>query len=169
MGELAMRPANKVDDKILQLAGSRSPEEISHMLGGLISPERIASRAQELLKSKDWLTSQQEQRRLYLMLASLLADLQGKYLDLDVAKVILATIKELSRQAEKLSEASEENLNKLYGNQGLIMARVVDKALGYMRGAFREEIDTEKWDQVYLEAVEHARDEISSYQAEVEA
>ncbi|QIK64522.1 hypothetical protein G7068_16230 [Leucobacter viscericola] len=162
---IATRPANAMDDKILQLAGSRSPEEISFMLGGLITPERIASRTQELLKSKNWLTQQQEQRRLYLTLSALLATLQDGYFDLDKAKVILATVKQLSAQAERLGAATEEDLNKLYGNQGRIMAQVVDGAFGYMRGALRERVPAELWDELMIEALSHARDEIAKHEA----
>lgn len=165
----SVRPANAVDDIILRYSGSHSPEEIAYMIeGGLISPERIASRTQELLKSKNWLTLAQQQQRLFLMLSSLLAKLQERYLDIDTAKVILATVKELFKQTESLGKATEDDLNKLYGNQGLIMARVVDGALSYMRGAFRDEIDPAKWDEVMVEALAHARDEIMRHQAEIE-
>lgn len=165
-----VRPANAIDDAILRYAASNSPEEIAQMLGGIITPERVASRAQELLKTRNWLTLAQQQQRLFLTLSSLLAKLQEQYMSLDAAKVMLAMIKELFAQTKSMGSATEEDLNKLYGNQGLIMARVVDKALSYMKGAFRDEIDPEKWEKVYLEALEYARDEIALYEAgEIEA
>lgn len=168
MSEVELRPANKMDEAILRYADSRSPEEISYMLGGIVRPERIMSRTAELLKSRDWLSRQQQQQRLYLVLSSMLATLQEKYLDLDTAKVILATVKTLFKQASELSATTEDDLNKLYGNQGLIMARVVDGALGYMRGALREHVPAEMWDELVEEALLHARDEIAKH-VEVEA
>lgn len=161
-----VRPANAVDDAILRYAASNSPEEIAHIIGGIVTPERVASRVQELLKSKNWLTLAQQQQRLYLTLSALLAKLQERYMDLDTAKVMLSMIKELFSQTERMGKATEDDLNKLYGNQGLIMARVVDKSLSYMQGAFRDEIDPAKWEQVYMEALEHARDEIALFQSE---
>lgn len=161
-----VRPANAMDDTILRYADSHSPEEISYMLGGLVSPERIAGRVQELLKSKNWLTRAQQQQRLYLTLTGLLAKLQERYLDLDTAKVILATVKELFKQTQELGKATDEDLNKLYGNQGLIMARIVDKSLSYMQGAFRDEIPAEKWEAVMYEALQIARDEIALHEIE---
>lgn len=161
-----VRPANAMDDAILRYAASNSPEEIAHILGGIVTPERIMSRTAELVKSKGWLTIAQRQQILHLTLSGLLAKLQERYMDLDTAKVMLSMIKELFKQNEAFGKATEDDLNKLYGNQGLIMARVVDKALSYMQGAFRDEIDPEKWEQVYMEALEHARDEIALYQSE---
>ena len=134
----------------------------------VVSPERIAARTQELLKTKNWLTLAQNQQRLHLTLQALLAKMQDKYLDKDNAKIMLDMIKELFKQTEKMGRATEEDLNKLYGNQGIIMARVVDKAMGYMRGALRELVPSEKWDELMEEALMHARDEIASFQAEVE-
>ena len=169
MNEIATRPANAVDDKILQFAGSHSPEEISFMLRPLIvSPERIMARTAELLKTKNWLDLTQNQIRLHLTLQSMLAKLQDRLLDNDNARLILQTVKELFSQTERMGRATEEDLNKLYGNQGIIMARAIDAALGYIRGAFREEIDPEKWDAVLMEAMTHAQNEISKH-VEVEA
>ena len=165
MSEIATRPANALDDKILQFAGSHSPEEIAYMLRPMIvSPERIMARTAELLKSKNWLTLAQNQQRLHLTLQSMLARLQDRYLDNDSAKVILATVKELFSQTERMGRATEEDLNKLYGNQGLIMARVVDSALGYMRGAFRDRITAAEWDEALEQAMEIAQAEISKFQ-----
>lgn len=169
MNEIVVRQGNAADDAILRYVNSHSPEEISHMLNGIISPERVMSRTQELLKSRGWLTLQQRQTNNHLQLSALLAKLQERYLDLDTAKVILATIKELFKQNEALGRATDEDLNKLYGNQGAIMARVVDGALGYMRGALREHVPAELWDTLLEEAMAHARDEIAKHQDEVEA
>lgn len=159
-----LRPANKMDETILRYADSHSPEEISYMLGGIVSPTRIMSRTAELLKSKNWLDRQQRQQRLYLVLSTMLSNLQDKYLDINTAKVILATVKELFAQARELSATTEDDLNKLYGNQGIIMARVVDKALGYMRGALRDEVPAERWDELMAEALQYAREEIAAYE-----
>ena len=163
---MTLRPANKMDDTILRFAGSHSPEEISYMLGGLVSPQRVAARVQELLASKSWLTQQQEQRRLYLTLSGVLAELQGRYLDVDNAKVILQLIKEQSRQLEVASRAQETDLNKLYDNQGRIMARIFDMALSYIRGALRDEIDPDRWDELQAEALLMAQGEIAKHEME---
>ena len=170
MNEVSMRSANAVDSKILQYAGSHSPEEISYMLRPLIiSPERIMARTQELLKSKNWLDLAQNQQRLHLVLQDMLSKIQSQFLDKDNAKIILGTVKELFSQTERMGRATEDDLNKLYGNQGLIMARVVDTALSYMRGAFREEIDPERWDAALAEALTIAQAEIAKHTEAIEA
>lgn len=163
MNEVAVRPANALDDKIIQYAGSHSPEEISFMLGGMVSPERIMSRTHELLKTRGWLTIAQSQQRLHLVLNQLLAKMQDKYLDIDNAKVMLAMVKELFSQTERMGRATDDDLNKLYSNQGILMVRVVDKAMGYMRGALRDKVPAELWDELLAEALEAARDEIAKF------
>lgn len=165
MGELKLVAANKVDATILTHASSSSPEDISKMLGGMISPAKVAAHTQTLLKSKDWLTQVQEEQLVLWELRQTLVQLKDKFLDVDNAKLRLAFLKEIAGRLDKRSSANEVDLNTLYANQGRIMGQAYDIALTYIRAAFREEIDPEKWDEVKGEALRHAQRELAKYEA----
>lgn len=154
-----------VDETIIRYADSHSPEEISKILGGGISPARIASHTAALLKSKNWLSRAQEEQLILLKMRLTLNELEDQYLDKDNARLRLQYLKEIAERLDKRSEATEEQLNKLYGNQGRIMARAYDIALGYIAGAFREEIDPKVWADVTRDALLHAQTELAKHQA----
>jgi hypothetical protein len=154
-----------LDDQILQLADSHSPEEISEKMNGVLSPEVVASRLQMLLKSKNWLTAAQEDALITLKLKRVLVELEGKFLDIDNAKMRLSFLKEIGSRLDKRSAASETDLTKLYDNQGAIMGRVYDSALSYMKGALRESVNAELWDELAREALMNAQVELAKHQA----
>lgn len=166
MGELKLVAANRVDQMILSHADSSSPEEISKMLGGMISPAKVAAHTQALLKSKDWLTQTQEEQLVLWELRRTLLQLKDRFMDADMAKVRLAYLKEISARLDKRSGALEVDLNTLYANQGRIMGQAYDIALTFIKGAFREEIDAAKWDEVKGEALRHAQAELAKYEVE---
>lgn len=169
MGEV-VRSANRVDDKILAMAGTHSPEEISLALGGVVSPAKIAAHTQSLLRSKNWLTAAQEDRLITIRLNNMLLDLEERYrtIDLDSAKVRLSILKEIGARLDKRAAATTEDLNKLYGNQGRIMAQAFDLAMSYIKGALSESIDPERWEEVKGEGLRHAQLELTRHQAEDE-
>jgi hypothetical protein len=170
MGELekVARPANRANDAILSLAASHSPEEISVALGNTVSPATIAAHTQTLLKSKNWLTAIQEDRLITIRLNNLLADLERRAWDIDNVKVRLSILKEIGNRLDKRTAATDEDLNKLYGNQGRIMGQAFDLALSYMKGALREAVDPEQWEMLKSEGLRNAQLELSRYQAEDE-
>jgi len=163
--ELDKRPVSQIDDKILQMAGSYSPEEVSAALGGIASPGRIAARTQVLLSSRDWLTATQEDQHVTFKLKRMLSDFEERYMDLDNATMRLKLLKEIGARLEKRSAATEIDLGKLYGNQGRIMGQAVDNALTYMKGALREKVDPDLWDELVQEAMLSAQSEIAKHQA----
>lgn len=165
-GEIQTRPANMIDEKILQYAGSHSPEEISALLGGVVSPAKVAAHTQTLLKSRDWLTQAQEEQLLYLRLQKALTTLENRYMDNDNARILLSYFKEVRAALSSRSGANEVNLNALYANQGRLMGRVVDMALSYMKGALREQVDPDLWDRLKEEALLSAQTEIGKYEVE---
>lgn len=165
MGEV-VRAANKVDSKILAMAATHSPEEISIALGGTIKPDKIAAHTQTLLRSKNWLTAAQEDRLLTIRMNNMLIELEARYLDIDNAKIRLSILKELGNRLDKRAAATQEDLDKLYGNQGRIMAKAFDLALSYMKGALREAVDPEKWEELKQEGLRNAQLQLSRHQAE---
>lgn len=132
------RPANKVDDKLLQLADSHSAEEISALLGGVLSPKTVASHTKKLLKSKNWLTRAEESQLLLHRLRKVLIELEGKFLDNDNATQRLRYIKEIGARYDARDAATQVDLDVLYGNQAIIMGQAIELALQKALTSLRE-------------------------------
>lgn len=160
-----VRSTNHVDDTILRYSDSRSPEEISVMLNGLVSPAAVAAHAQNLLKSRDWLTDEQQQRSIIMRMRNLLNEIEDMRQSTDTLSLRLKTMEKISGLLEKRKAASDVDLNTLYGNNGALMGRVVDQALTYMKRALRDKVDPQLWDDLVVEAVRNAQMEIAKHQA----
>lgn len=154
---------SNIDDAILKHADSMSPDEISMMLGAVISPAAVAARTQSLLKAKDWLTDAQEDQLITLRMKEMLADITSK--DYKYLDVKLRTLIALGDRIDRRKKATEVDLNTLYGNQGAIMARAYDIALAHMRGALSSQIDSAEWDAAAADGILYAQAEIMKHQA----
>jgi hypothetical protein len=161
VGEVA-KPGvdNSIDAVILRMCASHSPEEISRHLGGTVSPARVAAQVQTLLKSKTWLSQAQEEQQLMWELRDVLNKMRSKFEDLDNLKAQLGVLKVIGSRFDSRSRANEEDLNSYSTNVGREMARGYDIALSYMKGALREHIDPEVWDEAAREGLYHAQAEI---------
>lgn len=154
-----------VDDAILRYCDSRSAEDISELIGGQLTPTEVAERAKELLKSPDWLTEADLQRLVDLKLRRILSELEVQFLSLDNAKVQLALLKEIGARLDRRMAARDDELDKWSGNMGRLLLRSVDLALGYMRGALRDEVDAGRWDELLKEGLAFAKVEIDRHEA----
>lgn len=163
--EIATVTPNQWDERMLLRADSMSPEEISVYLGGVIRPKTVAARITELLKTKNWLTLMQQRQLLDWKLRRILGTLEGRFLDLDNAMMQLRLIREINKQLDKREASTTVDLEKLYGNQGRIMAQAFDIALSYMKGALRSQVDAAEWDSLQVEALAHARAELDKHTA----
>ena len=159
-----MAEGKSVDDTILRYADSRSPEEISRMLGGMVSPAQVAAHTKRLLTSRDWLEKKEQEDLAFYQLKATLAELREGYRDVATRKLELQYISKLFDRIDKRSLVTEDQLHTYNANVGRIMGRVVDMALSYMKGALREEVDAAKWDALMLEALGHARKEIAKHE-----
>lgn len=152
---------NKVDQTIIRYADHRSAEEISTMLGGVISPAKVMARGQELIKNRNWLSATQEDELVLMKLRGILAELETRYLDNEGAGVQLRLLKEIGKRLDTRRAATVVDLETYDLNVAREMTRVYDIALGYMKGALRGDIDPELWDSVSAEALAHAGREVS--------
>ncbi len=154
-----------LDDQLITgAARGLSPEDISREIGGVMSPARVMVRTRELLRAGDWLEEKESEQALLIVLRNRVYELQ-KAKDLESIKVQASIIKELLTQLDKRQKANEVDLNTFNANVGRVLGQVVDRTLAYMRGAFREEIDVEKWDEALEEALIMAQSEIEKHQA----
>lgn len=161
-----------IDDVLIELsAAGYSRAEISRRLGGALTPERVHDRINELLEAPDWLTDVQQERALLQLVRINLMELRtnirkdhGDYLD--GMKLQLAYIDRIFERYTKRAEATQEQLNTYNTNVGRVLGRVVDIALSYMRGALRDEIESDRWDELVQDALMTARTEISRHEVE---
>ena len=164
MSAIEPRATNPIDDHILRLAGVYSPNEISAQLKGVVSPGKVASRVQTLLKARNWLTVTQERLLITWRLKDLLRQIEERGLTDDNAKLRISLYKELAVQLEKTDKATTADLTTYHRNQGIIMGQVVDQALAYMKGALRDEVEPAKWDALLQEAMYSAQLEIARHE-----
>lgn len=151
---------SRIDQVILRHASSRSPEEISQMLNGVITPERVAAQAKHLLSSRSWLTAAEEDELVLNKLHDLLTTLEDRFLDNDGAIVQLRLLKEIGNRLDKRRVATQVDLETYDRNVARVLGQVVDNALTYMKGALRGDVDPELWDQLVVEAMRHAQSTI---------
>lgn len=160
---------SKIDDTIVRYASSESFEQIAERLssdpGTAISAAAVGERMKTLLKAPPRLSELEEERALVLQLKSITAQLSESHLSLDNAKVILMYLKEIGVRMDKRVAAKEVDLTSWEGNMGALLARSVDLALSYVKGAVRDEIDPERWDTLLAEGMTHARREIEKSKA----
>lgn len=146
-----------VDDQILELAAMElSPLEISRRLGGIVNPAQVRLRVDELTKSATWLTAIQQEHALLSILRTNLLEMRSQALDADNAKLQHQYVETLLKRADRRQEVTKNQLETYDANVGAQLGAVVDEALAYMKGAFREEIDPLKWEATVGEAMEHA-------------
>jgi len=129
MGELEPRKRSAPDDQILRLAGTHSPHEISREMHGILSPAAIAARLQTLLKAKNWLTLTQERALTAWKLKDILRQLEEQFLSDNNAKIRVSVIKEITANLDRAEATTNADLDRLYGNQAIIMGQVIERAL----------------------------------------
>lgn len=156
---------SRIDQTVLRYAAYLSPNEISEKMGGTIPAARISALTKELLASRDWLTLAEREVMLILRLESILADLEDTRangdLNFENAKTQLGYLKELGNRFDKRRAAVQVDLETYDMNVAREMTRAYELALGYMKGALREQIDEDLWDEVAKEALAHAGREVA--------
>jgi hypothetical protein len=161
--------SGQIDRLLLQGAASgRSAKELSALTNGVVKPEEARLRVSALLEERDWL-SQAQRKKLLLedlhVLKDELFDRINRYASTDAVSPLVGVLKEIGNRLDKGDAATEIDLNRLYENQGVLMGRVVDQALSYMKGALRQQVDADLWDELVKEALINAQTEIAKYEA----
>lgn len=156
---LAVRP---FDAKLLALcAEGMSMQEISERLNSVISPAAAGARIKDLYKMRDWLTAAEQDQQIVMEMRRILGTLKSRYEDGDNLTLQLKVLDKIGGRLDKRAAATTADLNTYSANIGRQLGRVVDKAMSYMQGALREQVDTDVWDELKKEALEHARVEIA--------
>lgn len=155
---------SRIDTTILRYCDSRSANEISEMLGGTVSPARVAALKEELLASRKWVTQAQEEELVLYRLRNIVSrfeEADNTASDMETARVHLGYLKEIGNRLDKRRAATQVDLETYDMNVAREMVRAYDIALSYMKGALRNEIDEERWDEIAKEALAHAGREVT--------
>ena len=156
--------SKEIDATLMRMADSASPEQISAELKGVLSPMRVRARIQELVTSTDWLTNTQQEWFVVQKMREILRRLEGQFQDNDSLQLQLRTLKEIGTRLDKRRDVMDVDLATYSANTGRQLLHVVDVALSYMRGALRDEIDAERWDELFGEALNLAQVEVEKKQ-----
>jgi hypothetical protein len=151
----------------MRYAASRSAEEISEMLGGVITPERVQEQGKKLVSDRNWLKMAEREMLLIYQFEEIIADLErvrasGNY---EYLGAHLRALKDLGGRLDKLRAATQIDLNALYDNQAQLMLKALDIATSYLRGAFRDKIDQQEWDEAIREGMVLAAAELAKHEA----
>jgi hypothetical protein len=154
---------SRIDRTILRYCDSRSPQEISDMLGNTVTPERVMAIKEELLTSRKWVTMAQEEELVLFRLREIVSKFEDidTMADMESARVHLAYLKEIGARLDKRRAATQVDLETYDLNVAREMTRAYEIALSYLKGALRDEIDEERWDEVTKEALAHAGREVA--------
>lgn len=110
-----MSEISTIDQKLLRYASSKSPAEISELVGGTLSPKEVASRVMELLNERNWLTVLQRKQ----LLTDKLSDLLDRYYDwamdgsVKSADVVFKAISEIRKLLAEDTDTLEEAMLKI--------------------------------------------------------
>ncbi|MEV5068868.1 hypothetical protein MRBLMI12_000424 [Microbacterium sp. LMI12-1-1.1] len=163
-GELrvALGPGQSIDDALLNGAVLElSAEAISERIGGILSPPRVMLRLRELLSGGTRLDDLEHERAVMMLLEKNLIALQNlPQKGSEEYRVLLSYAKALFDRMDKRKASIQAELNTYDQNVGRQLGHVVDLAMGYLRGAVRDQIDGAKWDELVEEAMAMAWNEI---------
>lgn len=133
-----MSASDDINDRILRLADTHSPEEISRELKGLLSPARVRLKLNDLLSKngRSWLDDVQREEILMWRLQKVVAQLErNSAVSLDHTKVLVQTLKLVGERLDKRQAANQVDLKALYSNQAQIMYEAI-------RLAFTDVVET---------------------------
>lgn len=156
-----------IDDALLEGAVlGLSAEEISQRINGVLSPARVMVKTREMLRGGDWLEDAERELAILRMLNKNLVELHQMALDTDGAKIQLAYAKELMDRLAKRRSAVESDLMTYNANVGAVLGHAAFLIATHIRGALRDKIEPEEFDNLVLDSVAVAQVEIERHQVE---
>jgi len=166
-----MSEITKLDQKIMRLAAYKSPVEISETMGGTLSPEEIASRTQEILASRDWLTVMQRKQMLLYKLEEIVDRYFDWAMDGSVASfkgVVLPAIQEIRKLVAEDRESLEEFMLRISDSHAERMGMGFAAGFQYVIEHIKSDPERDA-DELVLEAVPIAMKKVDADMEEVDA
>jgi hypothetical protein len=149
-----------IDKALLQGAAQRkSLEEISALVGGVLSPAECGYRINQILESRDWL-SVLDQKRLILEDAAMMLDKLRKQMDQtewvtkDDANTFRQALKDMLEMIDNVTAKDEAQMMRITEAHARVMAQAI--RLGYERTLFELQKRFDIDEQTAYEALERS-------------
>lgn len=155
-----------LDRTLLRYCDSRSPAELSLLIGGALTPEECAARVSSLLEKSDWLSMTQQDALVTLKMRQLIAELEDQPRSTRNAEVLIRALEALGNRLEKRSQAIESDLQRLYAWQGQVLIEALTMIAEHLRRRLPEvgEVDEETWNTVVEEGIRRAGAMLASHE-----
>ena len=130
---------SSIEDKMLAYAASHSPAEISRLLGGVVTPEEVASRTVRLLHDRDWLSLAQKRQLAYIEMQEIVASFRDWARDgsKDAAEIVLRGTQQIMKFLDKdqasLSEMQVTITAAYAARMGEAISLALDALLSLLR------------------------------------
>lgn len=165
---------SEVDQVLIRYADTLSPTAISAKINGLLTPEQVMTRIDQLLETPDRLTALQQDQLVTLKMRQLIVELEEMKLNPRVAEIMIRALESLGNRLDKRAESTEKELSTLYAFQGTVMLEAINIAMAHMRGRLTGagRIPEAEWDAALEDAIRYAQLEINKHEhdaAQIEA
>jgi len=150
-----------IDKRLLRYAAYKSPEEISELLNGVVSPAEVASRVMELLRSRDWLSTLQRKQLLNERLWEL-TDVYWDYAlqgSVKSAELVLKAVKEIRAMLEEDKTNIEDAMMRITTEHGQQMGKAISASFELLLQELSErniKIDDKDADEILLKVLKPA-------------
>lgn len=156
-----MSELTTIDKRLLRYAAYKSPEEISELLNGVVSPVEVASRVMELLRSRDWLSTLQKKQ----LLTDRLWELTDTYWDyasqgsIKSAEIVLKSLKEVRSVLDEDRINIEEAMTRITTEHGQQMGKAIAASFEMLLKELESrdiKIDAKDADEILLKVLKPA-------------
>jgi hypothetical protein len=149
-----------VDQKLIRLAGKRmSMEEISHEMGGILTPAECGARISAIIEARDWLSTLDQKRLILDDMAFMVDKLKqqveaAEWLTKDDANTYRAALKDTLDMIDNVTLQDEAQMMRISEVHARVMAGAI--RLGYERAVFELPKRYDISEQEAFEAIEAA-------------
>lgn len=162
----------EIDAVLIRYADTLSPAAISFKLEGLLSPEQVLFRINQLLETPDRFTMLQQDQLVTQKLRNLIVQLEEMMVSpgtmtARTAEVLGAQLERLGNRLDKRVASTEKDLHTLYAFQGGVLLDGVMASMNYMRTQIASgniPSNEEEWNAMLQSSIRYAQFEIASHE-----
>jgi hypothetical protein len=162
----------EIDDVLIRYADTLSPAAISFKLEGLLTPEQVLFRINQLLETPDRFTALQQDQLVTQKMRRLVAQLEEMMntpgtTTARTAEVLGVQLERLGNRLDRRAASTQKELKTLYAFQGTVLLDGVNASMNYMRtqiAAGKIPKNEQEWDAMLAASIRYAQFEIASHE-----
>jgi hypothetical protein len=162
----------EIDDVLIRYADTLSPAAISFKLEGILSPEQVLFRINQLLETPDRFTALQQDQLVTQKMRRLVTQLEEMMntpgtTTARTAEVLGVQLERLGNRLDRRAASSEKELHTLYAFQGAVLLDGVNASMNYMRtqiASGKVPKNEQEWDAMLAASIRYAQFEIASHE-----